>query len=162
MALENHNPDTLSVLKEALSPVARYRCIVFQAGELARIQVLSEAMADGISFLGKAPVRLAAVDFLDDVGALACGDVLARIDSLAKESPVVLIGPLHFLDYWSHAIQAGFWAHLASFTKGPGIVVLDALRTRGIDGRFAVYHSLPKFRVRVLKSRLCVTEASAS
>lgn len=162
MAVGNHAPDISALIQEALSSDVRYRCIVFQAGELAEIQTLSEAMDHCLPFLGTEPVHLSAVDFLDDVGAHACGDVLSKVDSLAEQSPVVLTGPLHFLDYWSHAVQAGFWAHLASFTKGPGIVVLDALRTRGIDGRFAIFHSMPKLRVRVLKSRLCVTEVKVS
>lgn len=159
MALDAQFAKIKGVLLATLTPDVRYRCLVFQVSDLAVLASLSDVLTASV-FPGSPgkPVDISYLSFLDDVGAFSCEAVLDEIGRHAKTAPVVLIGPLHFLDYWSSSLQATFWAHLASFTEGPGIIVIDTLRTKGIDGRFVICDFVSELQIRILRSRLAATE----
>jgi hypothetical protein len=90
-------------------------------------------------------------------GALPCSAVLELIDAASGSDPV-LTGPLHFLAYWSVQMQGAFWKHLAGFTHGPGIIVIDTPREEMVEGPFRFLGKIPGTEVRYLKSRLASTQ----
>jgi hypothetical protein len=151
--------EQLSVLVAAqLDSRLRYRCLVLQTGDLS---VLAQLCEDGMHALGQLgePVRVLEYrDQLDEVGALACSRVLTNIEHVAKSGPVLIAGPLHFLDYWSRPVGAAFWEYLASYSLGPGILIADTPREHGLDGVFRLVRTIYGTDVRVFKSRLATAQ----
>ena len=84
--------------------------------------------------------------------------VIGRIEEVATSRPVILAGPLHYVDYWSEQVSTGFWRYLAAFMSGPGIIVIDALRETVVESAFRVVGRLAVADVRYLKSRLTATQ----
>lgn len=157
MAL-NVNFDIASALISShLEQQIRYRCLVIQSNEMAVLSTLSELVVAAASVLGEVSV-LDALEQFDDIGALSCDTILKRVKAIPEQHPLVIAGPLHFLDYWSQPIRAHFWEHLASFSTGPGIVITDNFRNEGILGPFRVVDAFGRGDVKFLKSKLESTQ----
>ena len=80
------------------------------------------------------------------------------IVAAGKEAPVVLAGPLHYVDYWTTGVQEAFWSFLSLYSRGPGIVVVDIPRTEGVEGPFIARGTIPGTEIRYLRPRLVATE----
>ncbi len=136
----------------------RYRCLVLQTGDLAVLSELCEAAITSARQLDGVVEFLEYREFMDDIGALPCSRVLEKIEVLADCNPLVVGGPLHFLEYWSQRVAAGFWEYLASYSTGPGILVLDGPREQGVLGAFRLLRMIPGTDIRIFKSRLATAE----
>ena len=136
----------------------RYRCLVLQTGDLGVLSELCEAAIQSARQLDGIVQVLEYRELMDEVGALPCSRVLEKIEVLADSSPLVVGGPLHFLEYWSQRVAAGFWEYLASYSTGPGILVLDGPREQGVLGAFRLVRIIPGTDIRVFKSRLATAE----
>jgi len=146
------------LIQTQLAGKLRYRCLVFQSSDLAVLAKVSEFSQEGAPVLGANAEVIPYLDLIDDVGALSCAKVLERIDGVCGTSPLVLAGPLNFLNYWSDQMQGAFWKHLAGFTHGPGIIVIDTPRDDVSEGPFRLVAKIPGTDVRYLKSRLASTQ----
>jgi hypothetical protein len=147
-----------SLIRMQLDRKLRYRCLVIQVADIAVLDRVCQDAREGECFLGENPHVMEYLDLMDDVGALSCSKVIERIDALCASSPLVLAGPLHYLTYWSGQMQGAFWKHLAGFTHGPGILVVDTPREEVTEGPFRVLGKIPGTEVRFLKSRLASTQ----
>lgn len=136
----------------------RYRCLVLQTSDLAVLTKLSDFAKEGAAVLGQQPQLIPYSDLIDEVGALSCSKVIERLDAICGASPLVLAGPLNFVNYWSEQVQGAFWKHLAGFTHGPGIIVVDTPREEVSEGPFRLVAKIPGTDVRYLKSRLASTQ----
>jgi hypothetical protein len=157
MAVALQDEDMLALVARELSERARYRCLVLQSSDMNTLQRVREGTVAAVAnHLGQ-PKVLNYAEFFDDVGAFACNDVCVTIDEAAATTPVILVGPLHFLDYWTETTRGVFWNFLATYSKGPGIVVIDSPRNDSIEGPFRVAGQVGSSRVRYLRSRLAVS-----
>ena len=57
-----------------------------------------------------------------------------------------------------HPSFAVFWQSLASFSEGLGIILVDVLRNEGIEGPYRVVGKLADMDIRLLKSRLSLSQ----
>lgn len=147
-----------SVVSAQLNRRLRYRCLVFQSADVVTLGEVRNAVCGSLTSFGD-PVRVVEYqDQFDAVGALSCDSVLERVAAAATASPVVLAGPLHYLDYWSEQVATAFWRFLGGFTGGPGIVALDGPREQGIEGAFRIVGRIRGTDIRYLKSRLASTQ----
>jgi hypothetical protein len=150
-----------ALIAKQLHPSLRYRCLLLQSGDLRVLAAVAEHAARVLSSNGTAkPEVIEYKQFLDDVGGWSCSSVLAHLEERVHDRPVVLVGPLHFLDFWSIQTQGAFWKYLAAFSSGPGIIVTDVLRTDSVDGPFSLINRIGGTDLRYLKSRLALTESS--
>jgi hypothetical protein len=157
MAITLQGEDINTLVARELSERARYRCLVLQSSDMNTLQSLREAAIAAVTNCLGQPQALRYADFFDNVGALSCNDVCIMIDDVATTTPVILVGPLHFLDYWTETIRSVFWNFLSTYSKGPGIVVIDSPRLDSIEGPFRVAGQVGGSRVRYLRSRLAVS-----
>ena len=158
MALEINAEEVTSAVLRRLDARLRYRCLVFQARQISAIDVLSDASASAATSMNVQLYTIGYGEYFDKVGAAPCDDVIRDVERVADESLVVMTGPLHFLDYWNKDIRSRFWMHLAAFSHGPGIIVVDVFRTECVIGPFRVAEHLSKGDIRILKSRLEATQ----
>jgi hypothetical protein len=157
MALIDRNTIT-SLVSQRLHPRERYRCLVIQCQDLSVHSRICEQIIAAEDALAGEICLIDAMDQFDEVGAFSCDRLLESFDATARSHPVVLAGPLHFLDYWSDAACGRFWRHLAAFESGPGVVIVDSFRTHFIFGTFQVVKGIARGDVRCLKSRLESTQ----
>ena len=157
MAIEALSEQITALLAEQLHPRLRYRCLMLQCGDIPMLSRLCELTIAAASRAGN-PKVLEYADQFDDIGAVSCRTVIARIEEAASGRPVILAGPLHYVDYWSEQVCTGFWRYLAAFMSGPGIVVIDAPRDTVVDSAFRIVGRLQTADVRYLKSRLAATQ----
>ena len=80
------------------------------------------------------------------MGAIAADTAKENILAAGKDKAILLAGPLHFIDYWTPGVQEGFWSFLSLYSRGPGIVAVDILRTEGIEGPFVAAWGRPRNR----------------
>jgi hypothetical protein len=162
MAVDHLQATVRQVVSLHLAVNQRYRCLVFQSADLATLSalraLLTSLVTSGDVEPGLAPFVLDGAEQFDERGALACADVLAMIDAHSLDRHALLVGPLHFLDYWSLALRGGFWSHLATVTRGPGVIVVDTPRGIELDDTFRVLGRISGTDVRYLKSRLVATQ----
>jgi hypothetical protein len=158
MAVELRREDIVQLMISELGPRARYRALVVQSSDISELDRLAEYVLDAASALGPEPRMFDYSEFFDDIGAISCNEAWSRIQATAGDRPVVLAGPLHFLDYWSDATRDVFWRTLSSFSCGPGIVVIDAPRNEGIEGPFRLVGRIGETDVRLLRSRLSASQ----
>jgi hypothetical protein len=158
MALEVRSDQVDTVVSAQLSRALRYRCLVFQSGDVVALGGLRESVCRSLGSLCGPVAVFEYQDQFDGVGALSCDNVLGRIETAAATGALVLAGPLHYLDYWSDQVACAFWRYLASFTAGPGIVVLDGPREQGIEAAFRLIGRIPGTDIRYLKSRLASSQ----
>jgi hypothetical protein len=150
-----------TLIAKQLHPGLRYRCLLLQSGDLRVLSAVAEHAVQAIATTWEAkPEVIEYKQYLDDVGGWSCSAVLASLEERVHDRSVVLVGPLHFLDFWSIQTQGSFWKYLAGFSSGPGIVVTDVLRTDGVDGPFSLINRIGGTDLRYLKSRLALTESS--
>ena len=83
---------------------------------------------------------------------------IANIKSVSFKRPLLISGPLHFLDYWSPAVRSVFWKFLATFSNGPGIIATDVFRNEALLGPLQTVEGFARPDVRCLKSRLEITQ----
>lgn len=141
-----------------LHPSRRYRCLVLQSDRLDLIAKLGELLPRAFEMMGKSPVILGWERFFDSVGALSSDEARSAITAAGKESPVVLAGPLHYVDYWTTGVQDGFWSFLSLYSRGPGVVAIDIPRAEGVEGPFIARGTIPGTEIRYLRPRLVATE----
>jgi hypothetical protein len=131
---------------------------VLQTGEIPVLSAVCESAIESAAALGGNPRVIDYGELFDDIGALSCNAVIERVEAAAGASPVVLAGPLHYLDYWSEQMRGAFWKFLAGFTHGPGIIVVDTPRGEAVEGPFRMVGRIVGTDVRYLKSRLASTQ----
>ena len=147
-----------SVIHHQLDPRLRYRCLVIQSNDIATVSRLARQAAEIAKELGAEVKVIEATDQFDDIGALSCDAILSCFKAFAATNPIVLEGPLHFLDYWEPATRRLFWQRLCTLSEGPGIIVVDSFRTQEIMGPFCVVERLARGSIQFLKSRLESTQ----
>jgi hypothetical protein len=148
----------LALIQSQLDRKLRYRCLVLQTADVGVLSRLSDYAKEFASALGEGARVIPYASFIDDVGAMSCNKVIETIDGICGASPLVLAGPLNFLNYWSEQMQGAFWKHLAGFTHGPGIIVSDTPREDVSEGPFRLVAKIPGTDIRYLKSRLASTQ----
>ena len=154
--------DIHSLIIKLLQCKLRYRCLVFQYDDLSLLSLSTSVIKNTAVHLGGAPEVIRWDEIFDNIGALACTDVIERLETIAVNNPVILVGPLHFLDYWSDKLCTFFWNHLSSFSHGPGIIIQDIVRTNSILGPFQIYGRMKDTNIRYLKSRLATAEVGTA
>ena len=158
MAIELQFENTLTLLEQCLDERSRYRCLVVQGKDVSLLSQFAHQVHDASDFFGSVVHEIDALEQFDDVGALSCDAMIDRVKYIAFKHPLLISGPLHFLDYWSPSVRAVFWQFLAAFSNGPGIVVTDAYRTETVFGPFQIVEGLSRTDFRCLKSRLEFTQ----
>lgn len=158
MAVEQQFADSLALLKQCLDERLRYRCLVVQAKDVSQLSQFSHHVLNASDLFGPVVHEMDALKQFDDIGAFSCDAMIDRVKSIAFKHPLLISGPLHFLDYWSPSVRAVFWQFLAGFSNGPGIVVTDAYRTETVFGPFQIVEGLSRTDFRCLKSRLEFTQ----
>lgn len=159
MALEGTSVQIIGVVSAHLQERLRYRCLLLQSNDIGLLGTVSDVLVSaGESHFGVPLSTIKGGELFDEVGALSCSAVLGRIEVVSSIEPLLLIGPLHFLDYWSEQIRRTFWRFLASFTSGPGIIVTDTPREGEAEGPFRIVGRIPGADIRYLKSRLASTQ----
>jgi len=158
MAVNSLQDSIHKLVASELNPGRRYRCLVFQSHRVDLLGRLCDYIPSALATDEKVPVILGWERFFDAVGALSSDEVRERIVSIGRQSPVVLEGPLHYVDYWTSGVQDGFWSFLSLYSSGPGVVVVDVPRTEGVDGPFVARGTLPGTEIRYLRPRLVATE----
>lgn len=141
-----------------INPGRRYRCLVLQSDRLDLIGTLCDYLPMAFEAMGKSPKVLGWESFFDSVGALSSDEARSAILAAGKDSPVVLAGPLHYVDYWTTGVQDGFWSFLSLFSRGPGVVAIDIPRAEGVEGPFIARGTIPGTEIRYLRPRLVATE----
>ena len=158
MAVVASQSEMSTLVRSHLASWVRYKCIVIQANDMQAISRVTSAILDAFHELAQPSKYLSYNDFFDSVGAVSCGTANDTIFGHARENVVVIRGPLHFLDYWSEPTQQVFWQSLASFSEGLGIILVDVLRNEGIEGPYRVVGKLADMDIRLLKSRLSLSQ----
>jgi len=147
-----------SLISTHLEERVRYRCLVIQSSDLVVLSRICDQVAVSARILGDDVMVLDALNQFDEIGAFSCDAILGNIDKIAAVHPLIIIGPLHFLDYWSEQIQSRFWRHVAAFSIGPGIIITDTMRTETLRGPFRVLEDYAQGGLRCLNSRLASTQ----
>jgi len=162
MAIISLQQELDKLVASELSLRRRYRCLILQSDRIDVLGRLCDCLPSALGAIGKAPIVLPWDDFFDAVGAISCDEARGRITTAGSESPVVLAGPLHYVDYWTSGVQNGFWSFLSLYSKGPGIVVVDVPRSEAIEGPFLARGTIRGTEVRYLRPRLVATEDTFS
>jgi len=158
VAVEDVRTQVGHITQVHLGANQRYRCLIFQSAALESLSMLRRTLCDALSQAGMEPFVHDASEQFDSKGAMACADVIARLEESSRGTYQILAGPLHFLDYWSASLRDAFWSHLATFTRGPGLIVLDTPRESELDGMFKILGRIGKTDIRYLKSRLAAIQ----
>ncbi|HBJ34339.1 MAG TPA: hypothetical protein DDZ51_06165 [Planctomycetaceae bacterium] len=158
MAVEVRSSETVKLLKRHLDENLRYRCLVIQGKDISLLSQVSNQVQHASEVFGLTVYEMDALSQFDDIGALSCDAMIGRIKSVSAKQPLLISGPLHFLDYWSPSVRSVFWQFLAAFSNGPGIVVTDVFRTETVFGPFQVVEGFSRINFRCLKSRLEFTQ----
>jgi hypothetical protein len=158
MAVIANQAEISAIVRSHLASLVRYKCIVIQANDMHAISRVTSSIHDAFHEMGQSSKYLSYNDFFDSIGAASCGTASNMIFGQARESVVVIRGPLHFLDYWSEPTQQVFWQSLASFSEGLGIIFVDVIRNEGIEGPFRVVGKIADTDIRFFKSRLSLSQ----
>lgn len=162
MAVTTLRDQIARLVSAELNPVRRYRCLVLQTDRIDLIDRLRECLPSVLMRAEKPPGVLEWEEFFDSVGAIAADTARENILAAGMDRAILLAGPLHFIDYWTAGVQEGFWSFLSLYSRGPGIVAVDILRTEGIEGPFVARGVIPGTEIRFLRPRLVATEAAFS
>ena len=159
MALVETSAQIICVVSAHLQERLRYRCLLLQSDDIGLLGTVTQVLVSAAeSQCGIPPTTIEGGELFDTVGALSCSTVLARIEAVSSVEPLLLLGPLHFLDDWSGQIRRTFWRFLATVNSGPGIIVTDTPREGEAEGPFRVVGRIPGANIRYLKSRLASTQ----
>ena len=156
MAVELQSSETITLLKRHLDKKLRYRCILIQCKNIRLLSQFSNQVKDSFDVFGAAFHKIDALSQFDSIGAFSCDKVIGEIKAISVKQPVLISGPLHFLDYWLTAHQTIFWRYLATFSSGIGIVVTDVFRKD--NGPFQTVRGFSRKDFRCLKSSLECTQ----
>ena len=162
MAVTTLRDQVARLVSTELNPARRYRCLVLQTDQIDLLDRLCECLPPALVMAGKPPGVLDWEGFFDSVGAIAADTAKENILAAGKDKAILLAGPLHFIDYWTPGVQEGFWSFLSLYSRGPGIVAVDILRTEGIEGPFVARGVVPGTDIRFLRPRLVATEPAFS
>lgn len=158
MAMTPLRNQLVRLVSAELNPSRRYRCLILQSDRLVVQSRLCEYLPYALSQAGKSIGVLAWEEFFDHVGAMAADSAKSIIRSAGRSDAVLLSGPLHFVDYWTPAVQEGFWSFLSLYSWGPGVVVVDVPRSEGVEGPFVARGVISGTDIRFLRPRLVATE----
>jgi len=158
MAIDVQLNQTTELLRRYLDDRLRYRCLVVQGNDISLLSKVSHQIHSASDIFNAHVQEIDALDQFDEIGALSCNSVIEKIKAIAFSSPLLITGPLHFLDYWSPSVRTIFWNFLAAFSNGPGIVVADVFRTETVLGQFQSVEGFGRTDLRCLKSRLEFTQ----
>jgi len=158
MAITSLQENLEKLVASELNPARRYRCLILQTDRIDLLGRLCNYLPSALGTLGKVPKVLEWDSFFDAIGALSSDEARGRIIAAGKESPVVLTGPLHYVDYWTTGVQDGFWSFLSLYSRGPGLITVDIPRTEGVEGPFVARGTIPGTEIRYLRPRLVATE----
>jgi hypothetical protein len=158
MAIDVQLNQTLELLKRYLDGRLRYRCLVIQGNDILLLSQISHQVQITRSVFNAQVQEINAIDQFDAIGATSCNAFIEKVKSVAFMKPVLLTGPLHFVDYWSPSVRMVFWNFLAAFSNGPGIIVTDVFRTETVLGPFQAVDGFSRTDLRCLKSRLEITQ----
>ncbi len=150
--------ELLSVLHRQLAPTLRYRTLIFQCRHIPSLEAVQKCLLDSHDFWSIAPITLDHDLMFDSTGPLSSQALLTYITSAEYDRPVYLFGPLHICDCWTSEGRRVLWQHLAAFSAGPGIIVLDVPREADTQGLFRIAGRLTAIDACYLKSRLTATE----
>ena len=150
--------ELLVLLERQLAPRLRYRTLLFQCRHMPSIQALTACLTMLEEFWPAPPLRVGQEDMFDQIGPVSAQHLLEKIKSVEYEQPIVLCGPLHVCDCWSEESRRVLWQHLAAFSAGPGIAVVDVPREQDTQGLFRIAGRLNAVDAWYLKSRLTATE----
>ena len=150
--------EILPLLERQLAPKLRYRTLLFHCRHMPSIQAIEEALLGLPEFWPSSPLRIGQEEMFDSGGALSAQRLLENIKSVEYQQPIILCGPLHICDCWSHESRRVLWQHLAAFSAGPGIAVIDVPREQDTQGLFRIVGRLSAVDGYYLKSRLTATE----
>ena len=116
---------------------------------------LGELVQDTYMAAGAPVLRLSHRDMFPEDIPLAAARLVAKLVESEGGRPVLLVGPLHVCDCWTESGRLVFWQHLAAFTGGPGIVVIDVPRPATAGALFRTSGRLRQVPdVEYLRSRL--------
>jgi hypothetical protein len=158
MAITSLQEQVGRLVASELNPGRRYRCLILQSDRIDLLERLCDFLPSAFGTLGKTPEVLGWDSFFDAVGAISSDEARERIIAAGMEVPVVLAGPLHYIDYWTTGVQDGFWSFLSLYSRGPGVVVVDIPRAEGVEGPFVARGTIPGTEIRYLRPRLVATE----
>jgi hypothetical protein len=161
MAIASLREQIGRLIAAELSPRRRYRSLILQTADLAILARVCEYIRSGLTGQKGESILMDWDNFFDAVGALSCEQVRGRIRAVGTSTVVLLVGPLHYVDYWTPSVQESFWNFLSLYSNGPGIVVVDTPRTEGVEGPFVVRGTVPGTGIRYLRSRLVVAEEAS-
>jgi hypothetical protein len=158
MGLANVRQFAERIYGSQLAKTLRYRCLLIQSGDVALLKELSIEISDVVKMTGSSVVVLHSSELFDADGAMSCSKLMQIVENEGSQSCLIVLGPLTFLDYWSHGIRRTFWEFLAAFTRGPGVILCDSLRDHDFEDAFRVQGKIPGTDIRFLKSRLAATQ----
>ncbi len=144
MGIKNRK-QIISIIEKQLCSDLRYRCLLFQSDDISVFPDICESASEAIEKLGQTPNLIDTIQMQDDVGAYSCNKVTAQILNGSSKNILILSGPLHFLDYWSKQEQSSFWGHLACTENSLGIIIIDVIRTEGVQETFRHFGAHPVF-----------------
>lgn len=150
--------ELLSVLQRQLAIKLRYRTVLFQCRQLPSLGAMHECLSALIEFWSTPPVTIGHDMMFDSGGPVSANNLLNQITSIEYDYPILLVGPLHICDCWTSEGRRILWQHLAAFSAGPGIIVLDVPREDDTQGLFRIAGRLTTIDACYLKSRLTATE----
>ena len=150
--------EILPLLERQLAPKLRYRTLLFHCRHMPSIQAIEAALLGLPEFWPTPPLRIGQDEMFDAGGPLSAQHLLEKIKAVEYQRPIVLCGPLHICDCWSSECRRVLWQHLAAFSAGPGIAVIDVPREQDTQGLFRIAGRLSAVDAYYLKSRLTATE----
>ena len=109
------------VIRE-FNPLRRYQTLVIQANCFDTLAEISAALSSAFLRHKAEPIIYGWDKFFDRVGAISCTAAISFINTAASTAPVIITGPLHFIDYWSFSVQESFWGYFSEYSLGSGIV----------------------------------------
>lgn len=149
----------VNVVEKQLHPDMRYKCLLIQTNNPSFFSPICEFVAKGFNNLGSKVDVLDSNQMQDDVGAYSSSKVISDLMKASINIPLILSGPLHFLDYWTERQIYYFWGSLASLESSRGLVLVDVIRIGEVQGIFNVVGRIHGTDVRFLKSRRALMEA---
>jgi hypothetical protein len=158
MAIEVSPNQTIALLHRYLDPSLRYRCLIIIGHDIGLLSQVSNQIYNAGEFFGQQIQEIVGLEQFDQIGAFSCDSIISKIKSISFKHPLIITGPLHFLDYWPPSLRTVFWQFLSAFSNGPGIVVTDVYRTETIQEPLQMVEGFSRTDLRCLKSRLEFTQ----
>lgn len=136
----------------------RYQVLVIQANCFDTLAEANAALSSAFMRHKAEPIIFGWDNFFDRVGAISCTAAISIINKAAVAAPVIITGPLHFIDYWSLTVQESFWSYFSEYSMGSGIVFLDIQRPECVEPSFISRGIISGTEIRFLRSCLVARE----